>query len=519
VTAGFPRIVTLSMAVIAAMVSAPAHSGPGGDRNEQLWRHRNLGKAFYENPTTHAEAVEQFKTALDLAPDSSRERLNYALALLRAGRTDEGISELERVQRQDPSIPHTWFNLGIEYKRRPTPDYERAIRQLEGMARLVPDEPVTRYNLGVLYKLTGRGDDALAAFELAARLAPQLAGPHFQLYNAYREPTVGRAADAARERKRFEELKRAQAGAAVPEDLEWSAYSEIYDPVATVPDVDDNALTVAFDDRVLAKGMVPKPGGVAALDVDGDGRPDLLVWSAAGVRVWMHGSTPSAQPALADLHDIVSVAPGDYDNDGLPDVAVLTASAAVLYHNRDGVFERVEGELARGRFAKAVWLDSDHDYDLDLLLFGDTSRFLLNSGQSGFVDRTDSFPFVSGIAVDAVPFRLLPDTPGFDVLVTYRDREAVLYRDRLLGRYEVMPVHGLPSNTRDLTVADLNQDGWPDVVADSDVGAILATNRNGRLEVAPLGEDVTGPLTFADFGNRGALDLFVAGSIYRSRQS
>src|SRR5215472_5696182 len=79
----------------------------------RLWEARNLGKAFYENPDTHLQAVEQLRAALQLKPDSVRERINYGLALLRAGKTDAGAAELLKAQKQDPSIPHTWFNLGI----------------------------------------------------------------------------------------------------------------------------------------------------------------------------------------------------------------------------------------------------------------------------------------------------------------------------------------------------------------------------------------------------------------------
>ena len=46
------------------------------DSSEELWHYRNLGKAFYENPMTPREAVEWFQKALELAPDSPRERLN-----------------------------------------------------------------------------------------------------------------------------------------------------------------------------------------------------------------------------------------------------------------------------------------------------------------------------------------------------------------------------------------------------------------------------------------------------------
>src|SRR5260370_4432228 len=98
------------------------------------------------------------------------------------------------------------------------------------MVELVPDEPVSHYNLGVLYERLGRQPESLAQFEAAAKLAPQLAGPHFQLFNAYK--LLGRSADAARELALFQEIKKRTAGAAVPEDLEWSFYSELYDPPA-----------------------------------------------------------------------------------------------------------------------------------------------------------------------------------------------------------------------------------------------------------------------------------------------
>src|SRR5438132_9054509 len=144
-------------------------------KEDEIWRHRNLGKAFYENPTTQIQAVDEFKKALALAPSSARERLNYGLALLRAGKTKEGVAELEKAQKQDPKIPHTWFNLGIVYKKDSA--YDKAITQLAHMTQLVPDEPKTHYNLAVLYKLNGMLVEVLNEFELSGMLDPFLEGP------------------------------------------------------------------------------------------------------------------------------------------------------------------------------------------------------------------------------------------------------------------------------------------------------------------------------------------------------
>jgi len=149
-------------ALVVAVLLAGADSARV--KEDELWRHRNLGKAFYENPTTQIQAVDEFKKCMELAPNSARERLNYGLALLRAGKTKEGAAEIEKAQKQDPKIPHTWFNLGIVYKKESA--YDKAITQLEQMTRLAPDEPKSHYNLGAAYKVSDKLDAALKEFEI-----------------------------------------------------------------------------------------------------------------------------------------------------------------------------------------------------------------------------------------------------------------------------------------------------------------------------------------------------------------
>src|SRR3569833_184262 len=144
---------------------------------QRLWEYRNLGKAFYENPDTHVQAVEELKKALDLKPDSVRERINYGLALLRGGQTDKGAAELIKAQQQDPSLPHTWFNLGIVYKN--NAEYDKAIEQFRGMIKLVPNEPAAHYNLAAVMRSRGEIDAAIPEYLDASRLTPNLAGPHF----------------------------------------------------------------------------------------------------------------------------------------------------------------------------------------------------------------------------------------------------------------------------------------------------------------------------------------------------
>ncbi|MCU1261347.1 MAG: Tetratricopeptide 2 repeat protein, partial [Bryobacterales bacterium] len=400
------RVPVLSVFVLLLallLVGAPANQ-------DRLWHYRNLGKAFYENPTTQKEAVEQFRKALEMAPDSARERVNYGLALLKAGETKQAVAELERAQKQDPSIPHTWFNLGIVAKR--DGEYDRGIAQMEQMIKLVPGEPTAHHNLAALYKLAGRNEDALREFEAAMKLDPNLAAPHFQLYNAYRQ--LGRTADAARELAAFQEIKKRQEGAPVPENMEANNFTEIYETLLPAPPEDSK---VAFADRVVEQDV----RGMAAAGAD------LIVWSNRGVSVYRNGTAKVPHSGLEDVKDIVSIAAGDYDNDGLLDLCVITQKGALLYHNQKGVFTKATIELPAGEYQKAVWIDYDHDYDLDLMLLGEKPALMRNQGDAGFTDQTASFPFVPGKVTGVTAFAIRAETPARDLAVAYQDREGTLY--------------------------------------------------------------------------------------------
>jgi tetratricopeptide (TPR) repeat protein len=451
---------TVCLAVFAADTS--------GSLEERLWQHRNLGKAFYENPTTQAQAVEEFKKALDAAPNSARERLNYGLALLRAGKTKEGIDELLRVQRQQPSLPHTWFNLGIVYRK--DGDFEKAIPEFRKMIELVPDEPVSHYNLGALLKQSGQLDEAREQFVLAAKLNPNLAAPHFQLYNVYRQQ--GQKEQATAELQIFQQLKKRQEGAVIPEDMEWSDYAEIYDPI----DIKDGHEPSEGPRFPLPAGKT----GQLAIDAFGEGQADVLAWNQNGLTLLRRGVDAVSGSGLEDVHGVISAAAGDFDNDGLPDLCVLTETGPLLFHNAKGKFERVNAALLAGRFETALWVDYDHDYDLDLLLLGDTQVLLRNQGSAGFADHSADFPFVAGHAVDAALYRWMADSKAFDVVISYRDHAGVLYTDKLNGKYEAVPLPQLAAGARELRVADVNRDSWLDLLSSAGV----VWNRHGKFEAA-----------------------------------
>ena len=175
------------------------------------------------------------------------------------------------------------------------------------------------------------------------------------------------------------------------------------------------------------------------------------------------------------------MAPGDFNDDGLMDLCVLTATGPVLYRNTGGKFVRQPASLPTRRFDAAVWIDYDHDYDLDLILLGPQPALMRNQGTAGWADRTGDFPFVRGTVTSARKLRVVPDSKAFDLAVFYRDRAPVLYRDQLGGRYATGPFAGRPGSERLLVEADFDATGRLDQARINADGTIHFLRNQGGL--------------------------------------
>lgn len=506
-----PPLRTLIAVVLALILLACSPSGPDPETTERLQELRNLGKAFYENPTGAEQAVETFKQALDLAPDSPREKINYALAQLRAGMREEGMAGLQEAQQLDPSIPHTWFNLGVEYQQLGEDDL--ALTQFERMAELAPGEAKTQYHLGQLYRQLGRDDDARAKFERVAELDPSLAAPHFQLFNMLR-PSDPSGAQAHLDE--FERIRRIQDETGMTEDVNWSVYSEIYDPIEPGEPA-DFVETVRFASAQVAS--VEPGGSVLLLDADHDARTDALAWSAGRLAyLKSDGATLAAtdQPNLsAAWNDVNRVAAGDPNNDGFPELCIATDAGIFTASNAAGTFAS-PARLDSVPAESCLWHDYDHDGDQDLFVLGDRSRlyrFALDAGQplaAGFSEQ--SFPFGEhGKALDAIAAELLEDN-GLDLVIAYTDAVRV-YQDRKLGTYgEAVAVAdaAAPSGRVRLEARDLDSDGFLDVSLSAGDQSIILHNEHGALAGASR---APAALAWIDTQNRGWSDMLVSSGI------
>jgi hypothetical protein len=303
----------------------------------------------------------------------------------------------------------------------------------------------------------------------------------------------------------------------------------------------------AFDRRrLLSFGLTggyvvgANPQAIVTADVNGDGRLDLITANAGSNSISVLLGLPSSKkvPAgtFAAARDYAvgpgpySLAVGDFNGDGKPDIAVgVSGGMSVLLGNGDGTFQAARNSpLGLGRYIAVADVNGDGKLDLLSNYYG--LSVLLGNGDGTFrAGPTTAIPFVDATAVG--------DFNGdgrLDVIATVgdgintADTSVALMLGNGDGTFGSPQTIWTPSSNERffsaLTVADFNHDGKLDVAVGWGMvntnGAelfidVLLNNGDGTFSPysgGPSTIDNIGPttvvgLTSADINHDGNLDL------------
>ena len=269
--------------------------------------------------------------------------------------------------------------------------------------------------------------------------------------------------------------------------------------------------------------------GVAILDYDNDGWPDIFIVNGTTLEGAAGGNAPTNH-LYRNNHDgtftdvtvkagLVAtgwgqgVCTGDYDNDGWEDVYVTYFGKNRLYHNDRGVFEEVAEKAGVAGSGKAwgtgcAFVDYNRDGYLDLVVANYVDFDLATAPKPG--ERASCT--WKGAPVMCGPRGL-------------RGAKNILYQNRGDGTFADVSVQAHIDKTEGhygmgVAILDFDDDGWPDiyVACDSVPSILYHNNHDGTFtDVAvPAGvafnedgrEQAGMGVTVADFDGDGRPDIF-----------
>ena len=153
----------------------PVLSEAGGDRSVAAL----AGMASVQAGDADA-AVEIFRRRLEANPGDDETRVMLAVSLMSAGRTEEALAELARVEAGEGVVRQRADLVGIGVHLQGG-DLESARALAAQVAEQAPDNPALYGALGALFQNAGERDEAAAWFEAAMESAPDNTAAAFNL--------------------------------------------------------------------------------------------------------------------------------------------------------------------------------------------------------------------------------------------------------------------------------------------------------------------------------------------------
>jgi Flp pilus assembly protein TadD len=483
---------------------------------------RTVGLADLERGRL-VEAEQEFKRVIALAPKDPSGYANLGLTYLRAGRLEEAEAQLKRARRLDPRSPAIALIQARLYALLTRPDdarrvladlepdarvfytlaqldrqsggdrpYAERLRQVLGKA---PGNLAVRIQLADVLLQLGESDSVLHHLEAIRALRPEPprdARPHFAA--ALTALRSGRRSEARMAFDRFRRMVEVtapyQAGLAA---VNWTEG----------PLTGNQTFTFSPQTLITMRGFRPPPStaDVRFTDVTGEsGLPDL-------------GAAPTA------------LALGDYDGNGV-DNLLLAAGATdgtpivQLYAMQQGfltdVTARIPLSLPSGASA-ATFVDYDNDGWLDLFVIGTDQRgyFLRNREGERFEDVTDRAGVRAVNGARRALFVDLDHDGDLDLLLVGTESRAV-YRNNADGSFAPFPnAAGTLPGGSDAGFADMDDDGRTDVFVASATGGTHGLFRNDAVRGFTRSADTIhgpGPVAVGDYDNDGAIDIYVGGT-------
>ena len=465
-----------------------------------------------------AEAEKCFLAAVRAKPRSAAALKWLGMVYAAQEKFEQAEAPFQRACELDPREELACYYLGrAEYA---LSRYEASRMAFENALHYQPDSSRIQRGMGLTLEALGRAPDAERYFEQATRGNDREALSDYGQF-LFRQGRLDESVTVLERSGDRANLDRAvRARGALPKAAASDGAPAIRFSASELPMIVRNG---ASGQMHQVETMI---AGVAILDYDGDGWPDIFIANGAALpnlektdgsfhnRLYRNNrdgtfSDVTEKAGVVGRGYSMGVAAADFDNDGWPDLFVTGVRSNILYRNRgDGTFEdvtRKTGLAGDGTWSVAAgWFDYDNDGLLDLFV----------------VHYVQWDPANEPFCGDPKAGYRAYCHPKF-----YHPLANALYHNRGDGTFEDVSAAGgigaHPGKGMGVAFADYDHDGLMDVaVANDTVPNLLFHNLgHGRFEEVALragvayngdGRAISGMgVDFRDFDNDGNEDLAV----------
>ena len=526
----------------------------------------NLGVTYLRG-SRFSDAEAQLKRARDMDPVNADIGLSLAKLYAVSGRATEARTTLDALRRADPRNAHVVYALA-ELDRSDSTASDRHLGELRDVIALSPTNLAVRLQLIDAFVRGGQADSAVRQLEEVRRIGAELpAEAKTSFDETMRALKAGNVAAAREPLDKFlHAMELTSAYQASLDDVKW-----LDGPLAGRPILNFTPKSIAmlrglgggrgkpqpdlvrFSD-ITAEAKLPEmqtspaptnappSGAVAVGDFDGDGIDDLFlsVWSAQqqkmDTRLYrVRGReftdvTPQSGIALPPATGAIFATFADFDNDGHLDLLTLGGGDQrphLFRNDGKGKFQDVSatsGINNAGGARKALFVDLDHDGDLDLVLVGGPSvLFYRNNADGTFTEMAQTVGLTAAVGVTrGAAFADFDDDGRMDLFVV-GDGGAALYHNagnRQLTNTIASSGIAVKGGSA-VAVGDYNNDGSFDVFVAGAKGApatLWLNDGSGKFRrdtrsdaVLKTLDAAVSDVVFTDFDNDGWLDLIVVG--------
>ncbi len=503
------------------------------EHDAEAVRLNNDGVAWMNQQQTE-KAEASFAAAEKRDKTLAEAALNDGIALLYMQKLDDAQAALRHAIELAPKSPRAWYNLGLA--QRAANDVPSALTSFKHAVELDPADADSLYFEGVCEQDLKDFPAAIATFTRALKDDPRHASAEFALARALQRS--GHPEEAKEHFARFQHLTTAKISFAL--GLSYGDQGRYSMAVPVDEQVRPKAamIPVRFTEQTFGAtaqaGAAASSGGVCMMDVDGDGRYDLVLMEsgASAIRILRSKGDGGFEAFDAERAGLkvrghaVSCAVGDYDNDGLADLAVALDDRLVLFRNLGkGRFDDVTAEagiLPANKPQGITFVDYDHDGDLDLfvtgapLVAGGAPNVLWrNNGNKTFTNWTEQEGLGGAGVTNSALLSDVNNDRAVDLVVTGDGVTPTVYLNPREGKFDAQPLASKSELSKSMGVAslDFDKDGWMDLVVTQAgaPGLTLWRNKEGKgFEQTPLPiKDAIGAwgVTPIDVDNDGWIDI------------